>query len=396
MNDPLGLGFQRRRTMLEDPASRDSAIARAMQQVSSRRNIMTGLPGMLLPSEIPGTGYLDSQSSSAEPMGQTNVTFGQDAGSQNEPMSDPKTRSPIAPMTQFFGAGVGGGGGGGGGDSAPPGAFGPNSNSSVGSNVSSQSIGSALVSLGSNPVAQVAMPVAAWGAKGLGETMMNPDPNSYTFGLLGNLMGKQAPAPVVDGSPVSVNSGVGSLDGVTSAGFASPSSIGVSDASTFGAVSTGIGVGDTSSVANTGMATVGNQSVSNDATVAAQDAANFGDTSASGGGGGSSKIICTAMNQAYGFGSFRNAIWIAYADKHLSKAHEVGYHTLFLPLVDFAFKRGDGKLNRLVRRILEWGTRHRSADLRAELRGTRRDTTGRIIRLIFEPLCYAVGKLKGH
>jgi hypothetical protein len=27
------------------------------------------------------------------------------------------------------------------------------------------------------------------------------------------------------------------------------------------------------------------------------------------------------MNQAYGFGSFRNAIWIAYADKHLSKAH---------------------------------------------------------------------------
>jgi len=115
-----------------------------------------------------------------------------------------------------------------------------------------------------------------------------------------------------------------------------------------------------------------------------------------GGGGGGGKIICTAMNHAYGFGSFRNAIWIAYADKHLTKAHEVGYHTLFLPLVDFGFKRGDGKLNMTVRKVLEWGTRHRSTDLRAELRHTKRDTTGRIIRFIFEPLCYTVGKLKGY
>ena len=122
----------------------------------------------------------------------------------------------------------------------------------------------------------------------------------------------------------------------------------------------------------------------------------YGDDGGDGGGGGDGKIICTAMNQAYGFGSFRNAIWIAYADKHLSKAHEVGYHTLFLPLVDFGFKSGDGKMNMAVRKVLEWGTRHRSTDLRAEMRGTKRDTTGRIIRLIFEPLCYAVGKLKGY
>ena len=120
------------------------------------------------------------------------------------------------------------------------------------------------------------------------------------------------------------------------------------------------------------------------------------EASIGGGGGDGDKIICTAMNQAYGFGSFRNAIWIAYADKHLSKAHEVGYHALFLPLVDFGFKRGDGKLNLAVRKVLEWGTRHRSTDLRAEMRGTKRDTTGRIIRFIFEPLCYAVGKLKGY
>lgn len=117
----------------------------------------------------------------------------------------------------------------------------------------------------------------------------------------------------------------------------------------------------------------------------------------SGGGGGSpSKIICTAMNNAYGFGSFRNAIWIAYADKHLTKAHEVGYHTLFLPLVDFGFKQGDAKPNLLVRKVLEWGTRHRSMDIRAEMRGTKRNVTGRAIRFVFEPLCYLVGKLKGY
>jgi hypothetical protein len=115
-----------------------------------------------------------------------------------------------------------------------------------------------------------------------------------------------------------------------------------------------------------------------------------------GGGGGGDKIICTAMNQAYGFGSFRNAIWIKYADKHLTKAHEVGYHTLFLPLVDYGFKRGDGKANMIVRRVLEWGTRHRSMDLRAEMRNKKRDTTGRVIRMVFEPLCYVVGKIKGH
>ncbi len=146
-----------------------------------------------------------------------------------------------------------------------------------------------------------------------------------------------------------------------------------------------------SEAAATGMTTnAEGQTVSNDASIAAQDA------SVSGGGSSSSKIICTAMNHAYGFGSFRNSIWLAYADKHLTKAHEVGYHTLFLPLVDYGFKRGDGRMNMVIRKILEWGTRHRSTDLRAEMRGTKRDTTGRIIRFIFEPLCYAVGKLKGY
>ena len=124
------------------------------------------------------------------------------------------------------------------------------------------------------------------------------------------------------------------------------------------------------------------------------DAGDMGHGDGGGGGGGGGKIICTAMNEAYGFGSFRNAIWIKYSNQHLTKEHEKGYHALFLPLVDYGFKQGDGTMNKIVRKVLEWGTRHRSTDLRAEMRGKKRDTTGRIIRAIFEPLCYFVGKYK--
>jgi hypothetical protein len=110
----------------------------------------------------------------------------------------------------------------------------------------------------------------------------------------------------------------------------------------------------------------------------------------------SSKIVCTAMNHAYGFGSFRNKIWLAYAAKNLTKAHEAGYHALFLPLVAVGYNQGDKMHNRIVRRVLENIARHRSADLRAEMRGTKRDRVGQAYRFILEPLCYAVGKLKGN
>ncbi len=130
------------------------------------------------------------------------------------------------------------------------------------------------------------------------------------------------------------------------------------------------------------------------ADAAADASSSVGGSGSDSGGGG--KIVCTAMNQQYGFGSFRNAIWLKYAENNLTKAHEAGYHAIFLPLVDFAFKQGDGKLNMLTRKFLENCARHRSLDLRAEMRGTKRDTIGMIYRSVLEPLCYAVGKFKGY
>jgi len=115
-------------------------------------------------------------------------------------------------------------------------------------------------------------------------------------------------------------------------------------------------------------------------------------TQESSGGG---KIICTAMNQAYGFGSFRNAIWLKYSQEKLTKEHEIGYHAMFLPLVKISYKMGNKWWNKAVRTVLEHLVKHRTKDIYQESKGKKRDTLGRIYRNIFEPLCYIVGKMKG-
>jgi len=108
---------------------------------------------------------------------------------------------------------------------------------------------------------------------------------------------------------------------------------------------------------------------------------------------GGGKIVCTMMNeQAYGFGSFRNAIWLKHsANMPNAKVYEKGYHTLFLPLVEFA--KGKGKLNKVVRNVLAHIARHRTADIYKQMRGNKRDTLGRVYRAILEPICYLVGKV---
>ena len=112
-------------------------------------------------------------------------------------------------------------------------------------------------------------------------------------------------------------------------------------------------------------------------------------TTQSGGG----KIVCTAMNAEYGFGSFRNAIWLAQS-KDLDPAYEKGYHKLFLPLVNYAYKTGEkNSLQRILRGILEHIARHRTADIWKQKRGKTRDTYGMIYRAILEPICYVVGKV---
>ena len=109
-----------------------------------------------------------------------------------------------------------------------------------------------------------------------------------------------------------------------------------------------------------------------------------------GSGGGSSKIVCTMMNESYGFGSFRNKIWLAYGSK-LSKEYEIGYHTLFLPLVKYAKQKGF--TNNIIKNILEHIAIHRTIDIRKQ-KYNKVDALGRVYRLILEPLCYITGRIK--
>jgi hypothetical protein len=112
--------------------------------------------------------------------------------------------------------------------------------------------------------------------------------------------------------------------------------------------------------------------------------------SASGGdkGSDSGKIVCTMMNERYGFGSFRNKIWLKF-HKDYSPEYQKGYHKVFLPLVNIAKK--EGVFNTIVRKILEHMGRHVTADMFQVMRNKKSDKLGRIYRKIFEPICYWLG-----
>ena len=108
---------------------------------------------------------------------------------------------------------------------------------------------------------------------------------------------------------------------------------------------------------------------------------------------GGGKIVCTMMNEEYGFGSYRNAIWLRYgASMPEADVYQRGYHTLFLPLV--AYAKGTGTTNHWVKTALEHIARHRTRDIYLEIKGRQRSPLGRVYRAVLEPLCYIVGKIK--
>ena len=111
----------------------------------------------------------------------------------------------------------------------------------------------------------------------------------------------------------------------------------------------------------------------------------------SGGGGGGGKVVCTMMNERYGFGSFRNKIWMKFHESY-GPEYQKGYHAIFLPLVKIA--KGEGKINTAVRKVLEHMGRHVTADMFKIMKGKKRDPLGRIYRAIFEPTCRIIGKIK--
>ena len=90
------------------------------------------------------------------------------------------------------------------------------------------------------------------------------------------------------------------------------------------------------------------------------------------------------MNESYGFGSFRNKIWLKHS-KDLAPEYQIGYHKIFLPLVKLS------KTNKVLKKTLEHIAVHRTIDIRQESRG-KMHLLGRLYRKILEPICYIVGK----
>jgi len=113
-----------------------------------------------------------------------------------------------------------------------------------------------------------------------------------------------------------------------------------------------------------------------------------GQGGASGTDSGKSKIVCTMMNESYGFGSFRNKIWMKFHG-NIAPEYQKGYHKLFLPLVKYAKQKGI--INKIIKNILEHIAVHSTIDMRQTLRG-KKHTLGRLYRKIILPLCYWAGK----
>ena len=113
-----------------------------------------------------------------------------------------------------------------------------------------------------------------------------------------------------------------------------------------------------------------------------------GESGGSGSTGGKTKIVCTMMNESYGFGSFRNKIWMKFHG-NIAPEYQKGYHKLFLPLVNYAKQKGI--TNKIIKNILEHIAVHSTIDMRQTLRG-KRHTLGRLYRKIILPLCYWAGK----
>ena len=105
-------------------------------------------------------------------------------------------------------------------------------------------------------------------------------------------------------------------------------------------------------------------------------------------GGEGGKIVCTAMNQMYGFGSYRNAIWMKYQKDYMSsEEYQLGYHKLIMPLVKKM------PTNKTIRVILERIAKRRTINLRKEMRGEKLPLYYKSMKYTVRPLFFAVGWL---
>jgi hypothetical protein len=108
------------------------------------------------------------------------------------------------------------------------------------------------------------------------------------------------------------------------------------------------------------------------------------------GGNGGKGIICTQMYQQTQLEDWKKTmqLWYIFQKKYLTIKNQEGYHFLFKPFVKGM------KKSKILTAIGKYCAIARTKDLKHIMFGTSFSFTGRLVRLITEPICYLTGKIK--
>ena len=109
-----------------------------------------------------------------------------------------------------------------------------------------------------------------------------------------------------------------------------------------------------------------------------------------GGTGGGKSIICTQMYQQTHLEDWKKTmqLWYIFQKKYLTIEHQEGYHFLFKPFVNGM------KKSKILTTIGKYCAIARTNDIKHIMFRTPFSLSGRLVRLVTEPICYIIGKIK--
>ena len=117
---------------------------------------------------------------------------------------------------------------------------------------------------------------------------------------------------------------------------------------------------------------------------------NVAETGDSGGEKGGKSIICTQMYQQTQLEDWKKTmrLWYIFQKKYLTMEHQEGYHFLFKPFVNGM------KKSKVLTALGKHCAIARTNDIKHIMFGTPFSLSGRLVRLVTEPICYITGKIK--
>ena len=101
-------------------------------------------------------------------------------------------------------------------------------------------------------------------------------------------------------------------------------------------------------------------------------------------------IICTQMYQQTQLEDWKKTmqLWYIFQKKYLTNEHQQGYHFLFKPFVNGM------KKSKVLTALGKHCAIARTNDIKHIMFGTPFSLSGRLVRLVTEPICYITGKIK--